>query len=344
MRLLPAGSGQLEILAYSPDGSHLVASAAPGPRVCLWDLRADQVRFLKEPPAVAPFAPRPPRDYLAPLAWSPSGEFLAAAAEGQVSLRDSRTGVERYFANATSHQSHRLAFAPDGQTLVSAGYDDEGGPVTAVVLWDVASAIRRKLATGFRGGTDALAISGDASLVLWHQPPARGVPCQLTLWNVPGRRALARLRFAASPACATFSPSGRQLALGLENTIHLYEIGHVLDFFGVALSASNPWSPVRLPIWWRRFGSRLPPLGNPKVLEGHGDGVRTLAYAPDGTSLLSAGRDLTVRCWDVASGRQRDAWGWPVGNLSALAVAPDGMTAAAGGDTGRAIIWDLTWF
>jgi WD40 repeat protein len=343
MRLLPAGSGQLEILTYSPDGAHLAASAAPGPRVCLWDLRADSVSLLKVPPAAAPFAPRPPRDYLSPLAWSPLGEFLAAAAEGQVSLRDSRTGVERYFANATSHQSQRLAFTPDGQTLVSAGYDDEGGPAPAVVLWDVASAARRKLPTGFRGGTDALAVSGDASLVLWREPPARGVPCQLTLWNVPGRRALARLRFAAGPACAGFSPGGRQLALALEDTIHLYEIGHVLDYFGVALGAS-PWTPLTLPFWWRRVASRLPPLGRPKVLEGHGDGVRTLAYAPDGAGLLSAGQDLTVRYWDVASGRQRDAWGWPVGNLSALAVAPDGMTAAAGGDEGRAVIWDLAWF
>jgi WD40 repeat protein len=343
MRLLPAGSGQLELLAYAPDGSQLAASAAAGPRVFLWDLRADGVRAIKEPPAPAPFAPRPPRDYLAPLAWSPSGEYLAAAAEGQVSLRDSRTGVERYFANAASHQGQRLAFTPDGQTLVSAGYDDEGGPVTAVVLWDVASAARRKLPTGFRGGTDALAVSGDASLVLWREPPARGVPCRLTLWNVPGRRPLARLRFAASPSCAAFSPGGRQLALGLENNIHLYELGHVLDYFGVALGA-NPWSPLTLPFWWRRFGARLPPLGSPKVLEGHGDGVRTLAYAPDGASLLSGGRDLTARCWDVASGRPREAWGWPVGALSALAVAPDGMTAAAAGDAGRAVIWDLSWF
>jgi WD40 repeat protein len=342
MRLLPAGSGQLEILAYSPDGAHLAASAAPGPRVSLWDLRADTVRALKEPVAPAPFAPRPPRDYLAPLAWSPSGDILAVASEGQVSLRDSRTGVERYFANAASHQSQRLAFTPDGQTLVSAGYDDEGGPVTAVVLWDVATAARRKLPTRFRGGTEAIAVSGDAFLVLWREPPARGVPCQLTLWHGPGRRALAGLRFAASPACAAFSPSGRQLALALENNIHLYEIGHVLDYFGVALGPS-PWSSLTLPFWWRRFGARLPPLGNPRVLEGHGDAVRALAYAPDGDSLLSGARDLTVRCWDVASGRQRDAWCWPVGALSALAVAPDGMTAAAGGEDGRAVIWDLAW-
>src|SRR5271166_6284814 len=120
MRLLPEGSGQLELLAYAPDGSHLVASAADGPRVCHWDLRADHVRFLKEPPIPAPFTTYFPPPFRASLAWSPSGDLLATSGEGQVSLRDIRTGVERYFLKATSHRSYNLAFTPDGQTLVSA--------------------------------------------------------------------------------------------------------------------------------------------------------------------------------------------------------------------------------
>jgi WD40 repeat protein len=344
MRLLPRGSGQLELLAYAPDGGRLVASVRPGPRVWLWDLHADHARLIKEPPPCAPLAPDPP-EFLAPLAWSPTGDLLALYGEQGMSVRDNRTGVERYFTKAVGHQSRCLRFTADGRTVVSAGAytDDVGRASVAVVLADVASGERKKLSAALQFQAAVLAMSRNASLVLWCEPAGRLIPAQLTLWDVPSRRPLAGLARTANPTCAAFSPAGRQFALAVENVALLYEIGHVLDYFGMA-RGSDPWASLTLPFWWKRFAARLPPLGAPKVLDGHREEVRALAYAPDGLSLFTGGRDLTVRCWDVASGRQREAWTWPVGAVSSLAVAPDGMTAAAGGDDGRAVIWDLTWF
>ncbi len=345
MRLLPAGSGHIEMLAYAPDGSHLAASARPGPTAWLWDLRAGRVQPVREPRTPAPLAPAPPSDLLAPLAYSPSGGLLAVGGERQLSLRDSGTGVQAYFRNVGTHQSLRLAFTPDGQTLVSAGAEDneDGRRRMAVVLWDVADGRRRKLPVPFPVGTDLLAVTWDGSLLLWCEPSSHIVPPYLTLWHVAGRRPLARRALGASPSCAAFSPSGRQIALSVENEVHLFEIGHVLDHFGTA-PGSTPWGTITLPLWWKRFASRLPPLGSPKVLEGHGDSLVALAYLPDGGALLSAADDQTVRRWDLASLRPREVWRWPVDAVSALAVAPDGMTAAVGGAGGAAIVWDLEWF
>jgi WD40 repeat protein len=48
-----------------------------------------------------------------------------------------------------------------------------------------------------------------------------------------------------------------------------------------------------------------------------------------------------VKVWDVATGEERSSIDWGTGPLNGLAVAPDGLTAAAGGKDGRIVLWDL---
>jgi WD40 repeat protein len=347
MRLLPVRSGHIERLAYSPDGSHLAASAHLWGRVWLWDLRRGDVLCLEDPRRTTSRPYAFPAESAASLAYSGSGNRLAIGRQGQAGFRLSHIGEQHYFLNALGHHSRQLAFTPDEQTLVSAGVDrsnlSHAGWPPAVVLWDVASARKRSLSTPLPAGTQALAIAPDASLVLWCEPPAPRAPAHLTLWHVLARQPLARLGINTPPACAAFSPGGRRFAVAVEENILLYEIGHVLDFLGAALGA-GPWASLTLPFWWKRLASRRVPIGNPRQLEGHQERVLALAFTPDGEALLSGGRDRTVRCWDLASLRQREAWSWPVGVVYSLAVAPDGLTAAAGGNAGRTVVWDLAWF
>jgi len=69
--------------------------------------------------------------------------------------------------------------------------------------------------------------------------------------------------------------------------------------------------------------------------------VRGLAFSPDSTMLASAGNDMTVRLWDVASGTQI---GEPLRGhtniLETVAFSEDGRLLASGGENGRIIIWD----
>jgi WD40 repeat protein len=48
-----------------------------------------------------------------------------------------------------------------------------------------------------------------------------------------------------------------------------------------------------------------------------------------------------VRLWDVATGKERTCFQWPIGRVYSLAYAPDGFRLAAGGDTGAVVVWDV---
>lgn len=76
------------------------------------------------------------------------------------------------------------------------------------------------------------------------------------------------------------------------------------------------------------------------LLRGHRGKVTTLAFTPDGQGLLSGSWDRTVRVWSPSTGQQKAALDWERGKVQYVAVAPDGMTAAAACDKG-VVIWDL---
>jgi len=78
-----------------------------------------------------------------------------------------------------------------------------------------------------------------------------------------------------------------------------------------------------------------------RTLAGHSGGVEAVAITPDGQSAVSAGRDGTVRVWDIASGELRTLNGHAVGEVNAVALTPDGQTAVSGGHDLTVRVWEL---
>ena len=64
------------------------------------------------------------------------------------------------------------------------------------------------------------------------------------------------------------------------------------------------------------------------------------AVLPCGQKVLMRGEKSRVELRDLTTGELLTAWKW-LRKVNALAVAADGLTAAAGGANGRIVIWDL---
>lgn len=69
--------------------------------------------------------------------------------------------------------------------------------------------------------------------------------------------------------------------------------------------------------------------------------LTAVAFTPDGRHLLVGGHDNAVQLWDAATWQPPKMYDWRAGWIDALAVAPDGLTAAVACWNGEVVIWDL---
>jgi len=76
-------------------------------------------------------------------------------------------------------------------------------------------------------------------------------------------------------------------------------------------------------------------------LRGHPGEVHYLAYAPNGKTLATAGKDPVVLLWNPETGTVRSRLSGHQGAVVHLAFSPDGRTLATASADGTAILWDV---
>src|SRR3954466_11748992 len=77
------------------------------------------------------------------------------------------------------------------------------------------------------------------------------------------------------------------------------------------------------------------------TLEGHTDPVYTIAWSPDGKTLVTGGFDNTVRLWDAATRKEIKRFDGHTGLVLAVAPAPDGKRLLSGSLDKTAKIWQV---
>lgn len=87
---------------------------------------------------------------------------------------------------------------------------------------------------------------------------------------------------------------------------------------------------------------QVPNLGEPRLIRNDSrKDFTAIAFHPTGRHLYAASNDETVHVFDAATWERIGRFTWQIGKLKSLAISADGMLAAAGGEHGEVVIWDV---
>jgi WD40 repeat protein len=356
-RLTPPGQGRVSVAEYDPRGRYFVTADADG-----------SFRVFTRPPTPLPVAVGASVRGTFSAAYSPNGRWLLTGhAGGELVRWDAPAGKRVGQLSGLSQTVTGIAFTPDGKTMVTVGGDgaQRNTPGEAIV-WDAETWTPKRNLTGQTGPLWSVAISPDGS-----RAAAACTDGTVRVWEVATGTLVGTLeRHDRGVRTVAFSPDGTKLVSGgYDNVLRVWDAANWAQLRVIALPNSRPTAVAFSPDGKEVVAAARPNVGRPgdmtncvisvyrldapaappREIVGHAGAVLSLAFLPDGQTLVSGGgRDGEwgeVKVWDFPSGRQLGEFRGHRMWVEAVAVSPDGARIASGswanGRPGEVRFWEV---
>jgi WD40 repeat protein len=293
------------------------------------------------------------RNPIAAVAFSPDGRWIAAARYGCVEIlsapqRTSPGSGSSAFGkpvllktlSGIAGNVNSVGFSADGTLLFAAA--GEAGLFGELSLWNTADWSRRLTLRGHRDALLGAALSPDGKIAA-----SASYDQTIRLWSVATGKELRVLKGHNGPVFdVAFDPTSRLLASASgDRTVKLWDVasGERLDTFSqptkdqYAVAFSPDGQHViaggvdsRIRVW------QISPTAKEgtniliESLFAHDGPIVRLAVSRDGHWIASSSEDRTMKIWDAARFTQVEKLADQSDWTTALAIAPDNRTIAAG--------------